>query len=131
MEKVSAWREMLGRIIHDTHERQRLANMLSVSPVTLMRWANNTSSPRPQNIHHLLNALPEYRSTLLELLLEEFPSLSTTAEEEQKDFSQEIPSEFYTRVLNALATDPKIQRFWSISNLILQQALGQLDPNHL
>src|SRR5206468_2142891 len=76
-------------------------------------------------------ALPEYRSTLLELLLEEFPSLSTTAEEEQKDFSQEIPSEFYTRVLNALATDPKIQRFWSISNLILQQALGQLDPNHL
>lgn len=41
---------------------------------------------------------------------------------------QTIPSEFYARVLAAHTSTDKHQRFWSTSRLILQQAIGQLDP---
>jgi hypothetical protein len=47
------------------------------------------------------------------------------------DTSREIPSEFYSRVLSAQATTNETLRYWSISSLILQQALGQLDPDRL
>src|SRR5436309_8043177 len=111
MEMPVPWREMLGRIIHDTSERQRIAQILGVSPVTLMRWANNTSSPRPQNLQHLLQAVPEYRNSLLELILEEFPDFITTPNEESAECWGEIPSSFYAHAIRAFATTPKMQRF--------------------
>src|SRR5438105_4002640 len=107
MEMLATWRGMLGRIIHDTSERQRIAEILDVSPVTLMRWANNTSSPRPQNLRHLLEAVPEYRNSLLELILEEFPDFITTPHEEPAEYWGEIPSSFYTHAIRAFATTPK------------------------
>ena len=42
-----------------------------------------------------------------------------------------IPSEFYIRVLRTRATIPKVLRFSSLCDLILQQALEQLDPNRV
>jgi hypothetical protein len=38
---------------------------------------------------------------------------------------------FYARVFDAYTTTSRLQRFWTISNLILQQALEQLDPHQL
>ncbi len=132
MSHISAWREFLGRCITDTQERQRIANELNVSPVTLTRWANGVSNPRPQNLRHLLYALPQQDVQLLELMSEEFPDLIDTLEDDQeKDASLEIPAELYAHVMLAYATTPRVQRFWALSNFILQQALGQLDPNQL
>src|SRR5205085_8873280 len=47
------------------------------------------------------------------------------------DSSKDIPSEFYGRVFSARSATNETLHFWSISNLILQQALGQLDPDRL
>jgi hypothetical protein len=69
---------------------------------------------------------------MIELLAAEFPEFPDLMKGSlDEDASQEIPSAFYTGVLRAHATTSKQQRFWSISNLILQQALGQLDSNQL
>jgi transcriptional regulator with XRE-family HTH domain len=130
--EISAWRLLLGQIIADTAERQRIANELGISPVTLSRWASNTTNPRPQSLQQLLHILPRQRDALYASMCEEFPEITTIVDEhDEGDPSREIPSQFYARVLSAYVETPKIQRFWSIANNVLLQALGQLDPNSI
>jgi GAF domain-containing protein len=122
------WRELLGWIMSDPEERQRLVEELGMRTITLSHWATGDSDPRPQNLHRLLDALPRYRETLYDLIREEYPDFSDL---DTDDSSKEIPSEFYVRVFASLASNAPTLRFWSIGNLILQQALGQLDPDRL
>ena len=44
------WRELLGSIISETSERERIANEIGVHTGTLMRWVNGDSMPRQQNL---------------------------------------------------------------------------------
>ena len=130
MQEATTWRELLGIIIQDPRERRRLANELGVNPVTLTRWVNNESSPRPQSIQRLLNALPQHRKALFDQLLDEFGGIAVEPEDSvTEDTQYKIPSEFYNRVLRTRATVPQVLRFSSLCDLILQQALEQLDPN--
>lgn len=132
MSIITKWREFLGKNIGDMLERQRIANELGVSSITLTRWANGISNPRPQNLRHLLRALPQHRAILTELISEEFPDIiQSIGDDQEKDASQEIPLELYINVMHENATGTKMQRFWALSNIILLQALGQLDPNQL
>lgn len=133
MDSTQAWRVLLGKIIADPQEQQRLANDLSINPATLDRWVNGSNSPRLYNLRRLISALPQQRDELLPLVLQEFPNLNLDNFEttDSTDTSSIIPSEFYMRVLEACAMTGKSQRFWTVSNLILGQALGQLDPNNL
>jgi len=124
------WRELLAKIIKDSHEKQRVANELGVSVITLTRWVSGESTPRPHNLRLLLKALPEHRKALLETFPEEI-SLSVDEKVEGEDTGQEIPSVFYARVLNAHCNLPRILHFSSICDVILQQALKQLDPNRV
>ncbi|QBD78437.1 GAF domain-containing protein [Ktedonosporobacter rubrisoli] len=130
MQDAQKWRDLLGKIIKDPQEKQRIAGVLEVSTVTLVRWANGESKPRPQNLRLLVNALPSHRQTLLELLPKEFgASFAETVQID--DAEREIPSTFYARVLNAYCTLPRILRFSSVCDVILQQALKQLDPHRV
>ncbi|HEX6483015.1 MAG TPA: helix-turn-helix domain-containing protein [Ktedonobacteraceae bacterium] len=133
MQETHTWRTLLGTILQNIQERQRIATELGMNPMTLIRWANNETKPRVQNLQQLLRALPvKYRQSMIELLTVEFPEFALVMKNSMdEDSSQEIPSAFYTGVLRAHATTARQQRFWSISNLILQQALGQLDSNQL
>ncbi|HEX6479933.1 MAG TPA: helix-turn-helix transcriptional regulator, partial [Ktedonobacteraceae bacterium] len=133
MQETHTWRTLLGTILQDLQERQRIATELGMNPMTLIRWANNETKPRVQNLQQLLRALPvKYRQPMIELLTIEFPEFALVVKSSvDEDSAQEIPSAFYTGVLRAHATTARQQRFWSISNLILQQALGQLDSNQL
>jgi hypothetical protein len=97
-----------------------------------MRWANGESNPRLQTLHQLLGVLPHYRETFLELIHEEFPDFSELRDEESMQSQPAlIPAEFYTRALRTLANIPKVLRFASLGDLILQQALKHLDPHRL
>jgi transcriptional regulator with XRE-family HTH domain len=132
MQEETTWRDLLGSIIQDPQERRRLANELGINPVTLTRWVNNESSPRSQSIQRLLNALPQHRKALLDQLRDEFGGLiAETEDSSTEDLLSKIPSEFYIRVLRTRATIPQVLRFSSLSDLILQQALEQLDPNRI
>jgi len=132
VEAASTWRELLERIIQDTQERQKIAQALGVSAITLSRWVHNTTNPRLQSLHRLLEILPHYRHQLQPLILAEFPELANTAAEDMREEAEPfISSTFYARVFDAYTTTPKMQRFWTISNLIMQQALEQLDPHQL
>ncbi|GAC1379216.1 MAG: hypothetical protein NVS4B7_05040 [Ktedonobacteraceae bacterium] len=128
MHEPETWRDLLRSIISDPREKQRLSEALGVKAITLTRWLNKESDPRPQNLRNLLNALPQHREHLLELIRTEtgFEEFSNAVLD---DATREIPPAFYIRVFASRATSTESMRFWSLSNLILQQALGQLDPD--
>ncbi len=128
MNELRSWRDLLGKIISDPNEKQRIAEELGINPVTLERWANSQSDPRLQNLHRLFNALPRHRELFLDLVAEEFPEFVV---EEVDETAKEIPSAFYARIFASRAVTARGLRFWSIGNLILEQALGQLDPERL
>lgn len=128
--EASTWRELLERIIQDTQEKQRIVRELGISTATLSRWTHNTTNPRMQSLHHLLEILPQHRNQLRSLIVDEFPHFAnTTIDDSQEEGEFFIPSTFYSRVFDAYTTTPIIQRFWTISNLVLQQVLEQLDPH--
>ncbi len=132
MQKPRTWRELLGNVIADTQERQRIAKELGVSAVTLFRWVSGESKPRSHNLRRLLAVLPQQRSQLLPLLEEEFNSFLAGVKEEPQPMSSEtIPAEFYRQVHHTLPYLPALLRFSSLSDLILQQAVEQLDPHQL
>jgi hypothetical protein len=121
-----AWRELLGKIIRDPQDKQRIAHEIGISSITLLRWVSGESKPRVQNLRLLLNALPEHRQQLCDSLLEDFGNLFV-AEEEYDNSPYDIPSVFYARVIHAHCTLPRILHFSSICDIVLMQALKQLD----
>ena len=130
MHEPETWRDLLKSIISEPHEKQRLSEQLGVRAITLTRWISKESDPRPQNLRNLLNALPQHREQLLDLIRDE-PGFEEFSNAEMDDSSIEIPSAFYTRIFASYASTIENMRFWSITNLILQQAVGQLDPDRL
>ncbi len=126
-EEISLWRRLLGRIVSDPHERTRIARMIGINSVTLTRWATNKSNPRIESLHRLVQALPSYRTQLIELIPQEFPEF-LTEEITIEEIAPEIPSAFYERVLNAYTSNPPLLRSSSIRITIIQQMLSHLDP---
>ncbi len=131
MDEPQNWRELLGRVIADPLEKQRIAITLGINSITLSRWASNSSIPRSENIRHLIDALPQQQhSRFLELIADEFPEFS--AESITLDEGHlEIPSFFYARILSTHADTSDALYYWSMCKLILQQMLEQLDPRRL
>jgi hypothetical protein len=123
------WREFLGSIISNTSERDRIATEIGVHSVTLSRWVSGESSPRPHNMRQLLRAIPKQPRQQLQSLLEQFSSDISDFEIDTSE--QEIPYKFIMDVLDARASIPDLLRFWSITRLVLQQALRQLDPDRV
>lgn len=123
------WRELLATLIADPQERQNIAEVARISPITLIRWSTNKSTPRMDNLRPLLEALPEYRQQLTELIVREFPHFFKEVPEEET--AMEIPSAFYARVLSAHTNSPSILRASTICILILQQIVVHLDPRQL
>jgi hypothetical protein len=89
MNERAAWRILLGQIISDPQEQQRLAQAVGVQAMTLLRWASGTSSPRQEkSLHLLIKALPHYRQQLLASLQEEFPSFTPADEEKEEEYAE-------------------------------------------
>lgn len=131
MQNPQSWRELLNAIIADTQERQRIARELGISPITLNRWVSGESNPRPHNLRSLLQTLPQHRTQLLPLIEEEFSAFSLVAKDDSRVEITTIPAEFYKQVHHTLPYLPEMLRFSSLSDLILQQAIEQLDPQQL
>ncbi|HLJ34787.1 MAG TPA: GAF domain-containing protein [Ktedonobacteraceae bacterium] len=128
MTEQHSWRGLLKMIINDTHERQRIASELGLNPITLVRWTTQDIDPRPQNLRRLLDVVPHYRDQLLELIRDEegFEEFSNAGLD---DSSKDIPAFFCTSVFAARAATNDSMRYRTTCNMVLQQALGQLDPD--
>jgi hypothetical protein len=131
---ATTWRAYLGEIIREPEERRRLADELDVSEITLSRWASREpGAPRPHqnNLYRLIDHVaPHQKERLIVLLQQDFPDLQVSTNDSLLQ-RKEVPSLFAFRVLQAynMIAQP-YQRFWAIGHMVLQQALGQLDPDY-
>lgn len=124
-----SWSSVLQGIIKSTAERQRLSTALGVTSMTLSRWASGESRPQRPHLIHLLQVVHQkQRQELLDALELQFPDIQSWLTE---DTTEHIPSEFFAQVLNIRTTTTESLRFWRISEVILKEALAQLDPNRL
>ena len=65
---------------------------------------------------------------MLEALEDTYPDIHSW----QKDNSEEnIPSEFFARLLSVRTTTTNLLRFWRISDMVLKQILARFNPNQL
>src|SRR5579884_573154 len=116
------WRELLGMIVSDPAERERIANEIGVHPGTLTRWINGETSPRPHNLRQLYHALPRQQRSQFAHLWPE------SVGEDEEQAAQEISYSFIMSVLEARANTTDQLRSWTIRRSVLQQALKHLDP---
>lgn len=125
----ASWSSILQGIIKSSGERQRLASALGVTSMTLSRWASGESKPQRPHLIHLLQVVhPSQRPKLLDALEHQYPDIQSWLTE---DTSEHIPADFFAQVLNIRTTVTESLRFWRISEIVLKQALTQLDPNRL
>jgi len=124
------WRELLGWITSDPATSQRIVQELGVREITIKRWVEGPSKPRQQNLRRLLSAIPEYRERFIELISdgEEFEEFSDLSFDESL---QEISSKFYTQIFQMRGTISQNQRYWSVANAVINQALSHLSPDGL
>jgi len=123
------WSIVLQSIIRSPTERKRLASALGMADMTLIRWANGDSTPQRPHLTRLIQVLqPTHREDLVNALKETYPDVQSWL---RADVEERIASDFFAQVLNVRTTTTESLRFWRISEMVLKQALLQLDPNNL
>ncbi|HTK11709.1 MAG TPA: GAF domain-containing protein [Ktedonobacteraceae bacterium] len=127
MEDPQTWQELLRNVASDPLEHQRIAREMGVNQITLTRWMNRTSTPRPASLRPLLDAIPQHRQKMLQLLQKDFPKFSLESPQEEEVVA-EIPAAFYANIMNIYTTSPPILRSSAICVTIFQQMLRHLDP---
>jgi hypothetical protein len=124
-DQLSLFSSFLQHILHhDRAEITHVASTLGVSENTIYRWMNGTSEPRPVYLKNLIEALPEHRNQLTNVINQTFPAmldaLSTGVREVQKDI--------YRHVMELLTTTTEADvRSWQITQTIFEYALHHLD----
>ncbi|HEV2581882.1 MAG TPA: GAF domain-containing protein [Ktedonobacteraceae bacterium] len=128
MHQSRTWLDLLREVIENSAERQRIAGILGVNPVTLTRWIEKRARPRAQNRQKLIDAMPAHmRQEFATLLAQEFPEEMRRSTEAEEDPIADIPSAFYARTFDAYTSTPPSLRSSSIITIILQQMLAHLD----
>lgn len=130
MAEEENWRELLKSLISDPRQRQHLAEIAGINPVTLLRWAAGKSKPRWENLQPILEAYPRYRKQFIASLAAEYPQFFIDDQDSEKP-TLEIPSAFYSRVLKAYTSLPVQMRMSAICTLILNHIVDQLDLQRL
>lgn len=119
MEKTQSWRVLLKEQISSQQERRRIAQVLEVNAMTLVRWATGQSDPRQENLFALLETLPEKRQAMLASIKQEFPQFFIGNASITNDAV--IPSAFYDRILYTYAITLPLQRAFHLAGAIAQQ----------
>lgn len=126
---LPVWSTILQGIIKSPAERQRLSTALGVTTMTLSRWASGESKPQRPHLIHLVQVIhPNQRQELIDALEIVYPDIQSWLLE---DSTEQIPSDFFAQVLSIRTTTTESLRFWRISEVVLKQALAQLDPSQL
>lgn len=130
-QQAATWRELLGSLIENVRERQRLAVAVCVNVATLQRWVRDRTVPREEHLVRLLEVLPAHiYPAFARLVAVDFPDLVPgPSTSDQPGLERvEIPAEFYRRVLDAFTYTPWPMCQQAVQDLLLQQLMGLLNP---
>lgn len=126
--EFATWQELLGYIIKNPQERQRLVREIGVQAITLRRWVTGESQPREENIHRLVRALPpEFVPLFLRLIEASFPGF-VREKVEHGSIVPEISSELYAQAFEKYAKTPSALASQHLQDFLLTRAIEHLDP---
>jgi transcriptional regulator with XRE-family HTH domain len=127
MNGSTSWQNILQQIIKTPGEQERLAEAIGISQMTISRWAKGTSNPQRTHLSRLIQAIQsQNREELIAALEFTYPDIKSWLKDE---VSELIPAEFFAQILSVRTTTADTVRFWRLSDLLLKQALMQLDPH--
>ncbi|HTK08165.1 MAG TPA: GAF domain-containing protein [Ktedonobacteraceae bacterium] len=128
MQDYQTWRDLLSDLIKNPRQRKKIARAVEIDTETLVAWAQHTGTPSHQQLHMLLQAVPQRQMLLRTLIEEEFDAFADDRIDELPHIASIALS---ARVLELYASAPDESRFWSICTAVLAEAVKQLDPDGL
>jgi hypothetical protein len=129
MLESSSWRDWLKTYFQEQPgEQERVASEIGVHPLSLLRWINGTSKPRPHYLIQLHQALPMRHQNLFAKLLEP-ENLMLPAP--LSDLLYEINVSFFKQILEIRAMTLDRWTFQTICAAVFKHALMLLDPQSM
>lgn len=125
------WRELLGSL--DEQDRKHIVERLGIQMKTLDRWIRGTTDlPRASTLQQLLPLLPNTMRKHFVVLLQQDTGFAKYASSLRLPrLHSEIPSAFYTRILETNASTASNVRFTAVCQLVALQLHQLLDAEAL
>jgi hypothetical protein len=127
----SAFRQLLQELLHDPVTRRLIEQRTDIAWRTLTRWiSGETEAPDRKRLLALLQALPQHREALLAAIAPVMPEIEVSLIDTTESLLEELPLEFWLRLLEANANTPKNLHFATLVHLIFLQLQTVVDPEH-
>ena len=127
-DNVSTWRDVLTAVLRIPGEKERIAKELSCHSASVTRWAQGPTTPAPQRLFALRDALPEAFQEEFSALLEQERRVQQYSGKAKESVPAHVPASVYDLVLDSWSQAPDVRRYWEVSRVILKHAVEQLDP---
>ena len=127
-----AFRTLVKELLRDSTARKRIEQRTDIAPRTLSRWVSGeTEEPDRKRLSILLAALPEHRDPLLATITQAMPDFEAPLLDPATRLVEDLPMDFWVRLLETNANTPRNLHFASIVHLIFLQLQSALDPEHI
>jgi hypothetical protein len=128
----SAFRQLLKELLQDAATKKLVEQRTDISPRTLVRWASGeTEEPERKRLVSLLHALPQYHEALFAAITKAIPDFEGSLIDPAKSLVEELPLDFWIRLLETNAYTPANLHFMSVVQLIFLQLQSTIDPERL
>jgi len=125
------FRTLLKELLHDQATRKRIEQRADIAPRTLSRWiSGETEEPDRKRLSNLLGALPEHRDSLLAAIIQAMPDFEMPLIDNTTRLVEDLPMDFWVRLLETNANTPRNLHFISVVHLIFLQLQFAIDPEH-
>lgn len=127
-----AFRTLIKELLHDPAVRKRIEQRTDIAPRTLSRWiSGETEEPDRKRLSGLLAALPEHQDVLLAAISRALPDFEAPLLDPTTRLVEDLPMDFWVRLLETNANTPRNLHFASVVHLIFLQLQSALDPEHI
>jgi hypothetical protein len=125
------FRTYLKELLRDAPVRRLIEQRTDIAPRTLARWVSGeTEEPDRKRLLSLLQALPQYRETLVVAIRKALPDFDAPLLDTTRSLVEDLPMDFWVRLLETHAQTPKNLHFTSLVNLIFLQLQSYIDPEY-
>jgi hypothetical protein len=126
------FRALLKEVWNDPLVRKRIEQRTDIAPRTLSRWiSGETEEPDRKRLSSLLAALPQQRDALLAAIHKALPDFEAPLIDPATSLIEDLPMDFWIRLLETNAHTPRNLHFTALINLIFLQLQPTVDPEHL
>src|SRR5260370_28182352 len=126
------FRTLVKERLQDPQERKRIEQRTDIAPRTLSGWiSGETEEPARKRLLSWRAALPEHRDALLAAIHKALPDFEAPLIDPATRLIEDLPMDFWVRLLETNANTPRNLHFASFVTLIFLQLQSPVHPYHL